>query len=154
MNTIKSLFKAGVLGCIVAAFSACNGQKGYVINGQVEGLDDGTVVTLVPMSHDNDSAIAEATVQGGKFQLVGVADEPICAQVRVKEGWGGPYVMLENVEMNLQGKIADVREVPAGKLYDWEAKVTGSPLTATTRSTSCIRSIRRSLQKSIRRCAR
>lgn len=129
MNTIKSLFKAGVLGCIVAAFSACNGQKGYVINGQVEGLDDGTVVTLVPMSHDNDSAIAEATVQGGKFQLVGVADEPICAQVRVKDNWGGPYVMLENVEMNLQGKIADVREVPAGKLYDWEATVTGSPLT-------------------------
>ena len=30
MITIKSLFKAGVLGCIVAAFSACNGQKGYV----------------------------------------------------------------------------------------------------------------------------
>ena len=129
MNTIKSLFKAGVLGCIVAAFSACNGQKGYVINGQVEGLDDGTVVTLVPMSHDNDSAIAEATVEGGKFQLVGMADEPICAQVRVKDNWGGPYVMLENVEMNLQGKIADVREVPAGKLYDWEATVTGSPLT-------------------------
>ena len=129
MITIKTLFKAGVLGCFMAAFSACNGQKGYVINGQVEGLDDGTVVALVPMSHDNDSALAEATVEGGKFQLVGVAEEPICAQVRVKDCWGGPFVVLENTNYELQGKIADVNEAPAGKVYRWEAKVTGSPLT-------------------------
>ena len=129
MITIKTLFKAGVLGCFMAAFSACNGQKGYVINGQVEGLEDGTVVALVPMSHDNDSALAEATVEGGKFQLVGVAEEPICAQVRVKDCWGGPFVVLENTNYELQGKIADVDEAPAGKVYRWDAKVTGSPLT-------------------------
>lgn len=130
MKTIKYLFLAGLLGCFMAVFNACsNGSKGYVINGQVEGLDDGTVVTLVPMSHDNDSAIAEATVQGGKFQIIGVAGEPICAQIRVKDSFGGPYVILENVEMDVKGKITEVSDVPAGKLYTWDAKVTGSPLT-------------------------
>ncbi|MBO4485608.1 MAG: DUF4369 domain-containing protein, partial [Prevotella sp.] len=129
MKTIKILSLAGLAGCMFAAFAACNNPKGYVINGQVEGLDDGTVVTLVPMSHDNDSALCEATVEGGKFQLSGIADEPICARIAVKDAWGGPYIMLENGEMNVSGKIADVKEVPNGKLYNWDVKVTGSPLT-------------------------
>ena len=83
----------------MAAFAACtNSGDKYVINGQVEGLEDGTVVTLVPMSHDNDSALAEATIQEGKFQLTGVASEPICARVSVKGAYGGPFVVLEKKE--------------------------------------------------------
>ena len=71
MKTIKYLFLAGLLGCFMAVFNACsNGSKGYVINGQVEGLDDGTVVTLVPMSHDNDSAIAEADPSDFDFDKI------------------------------------------------------------------------------------
>ena len=64
-----------------------------------------------------------------KFQIIGVAGEPICAQIRVKDSFGGPYVMLENVEMDVKGKITEVSDVPAGKFYNWDAKVTGSPLT-------------------------
>ena len=129
MKRAKFLSFAGLMGCCLMAALACNNPKGYVINGQVEGLEDGTTLTLVPMSHDNDSALAEATVQGGKFQLTGVAEEPICARIAVKDAWGGPYVMLENVEMNIEGKIAEVTDAPNGKIYRWEAKVTGSPLT-------------------------
>ena len=129
MKTIKTLSLAGLVGCILAAFTACSNPKGFVINGQVEGLDDGTVVTLVPMSHDNDSALCEATVEGGKFQLSGIADEPICARIAVKDAWGGPYVVLESGEINVEGKIADVQEAPNGKVYSWDVKVTGSPLT-------------------------
>lgn len=129
-KTIKSLFFAGVVGCcLLAALSCTNNPKGYVINGQVEGLDDGTVLALVPMSHDNDSALCEATIQGGKFQLKGVAEEPICARIMVKNAWGGPYVMLENGETNVVGKIADVKDAPNGKIYNWDVKITGSPLT-------------------------
>ena len=129
MKIIKNLSLAGLMGCCLMAALACNNQKGYVINGQVEGLDNGTVLTLVPMSHDNDSALAEAIVQDGKFQFTGVAEEPICARIAVKDAWGGPYVMLENVEMNIAGKIIDVNDAPNGKVYRWDAKVTGSPLT-------------------------
>ena len=129
MKRAKFLSFAGLMGCCLMAALACNNPKGYVINGQVEGLEDGTTLTLVPMSHDNDSALAEATVQGGKFQFTGVAEEPICARIAVKDAWGGPYVMLENVEMNIEGKRAEVTDAPNGKIYRWEAKVTGSPLT-------------------------
>ena len=129
MKIAKFLSFAGLMGCCLMVAVACNNPKGYVINGQVEGLEDGTTLTLVPMSHDNDSALAEATVQGGKFQFTGVAEEPICARIAVKDAWGGPYVMLENVEMNIEGKIADVTDAPNGKIYRWDAKVTGSPLT-------------------------
>ena len=130
MKTTNILSLAGLVGYMLAAFTACNnGLKGYVINGQVEGLDDGTVVTLVPMSHDNDSALAEATVKDGKFQFTGVAEEPICARINVKDAWGGAYVMLEPAEINVDGKIAGVEEAPSGKIYNWDVKITGSPLT-------------------------
>ena len=130
MKIIKSLSLAGLVGCcILAALSCGNSSKGYVINGQVEGLEEGTVLSLVPMSHDNDPALAEATVQNGTFKFTGVAEEPICARITVKDCWGGMYVILENVEMNVAGKITGVNEAPNGKVYHWEAKVTGSPLT-------------------------
>ncbi len=129
MNIIKSLSLAGMMGCCLLAALACNNPKGYVINGQVEGLENGTALTLVPMSHDNDSALAEAIVQDGKFQFTGVAEEPICVRISVKDAWGGPYLMLENVEMNVEGKITGVNDAPNGKIYQWDAKVIGSPLT-------------------------
>lgn len=129
MISIKSVFQAGVLCCFLAVFSACDGRKGYVISGEVSGLDDGTVVTLIPMSHDNDSALAESVVEGGKFQFVGVAEEPICVRIAVKDCWGGPSVIVENVEMRVAGKISGVRDVSSGKVYDWDVTVTGSPLT-------------------------
>lgn len=114
---------------LLGVTTACDGKRAYSIMGEVEGLADGTVVELVPMSHDNDSALAETTVTGGKFQLVGIAEEPICAQIRVKDSWGGPYVVLENKDYELKGKIANVTEHPNGKVYEWEITVTGSPLT-------------------------
>ena len=129
MKSFKKTFLTA--GCLLmAAFAACtNSGDKYVINGQVEGLEDGTVVTLVPMSHDNDSALAEATIQEGKFQLTGVASEPICARVSVKGAYGGPFVVLENKEYTLSGKVERGGDVPAGALYNWDVKVTGSPLT-------------------------
>ena len=129
MKIIRQLFLTGLMGCFWMAAIAGNNQTGYVINGQVEGLANGTTLTLVPMSHDNDPAIAEAIVRDGKFQFAGIADEPICARIAVKDAWGGPYVILENVEMNVAGKIASVSDNPNGKFYQWDAKVTGSPLT-------------------------
>lgn len=129
MKTFKALFMAA--SCLIMAASAACTNSGdkYVINGQVEGLEDGTVVALIPMSHDNDSALAEATVQDGKFKLTGVASEPICARVSVKDTYGGPFVVLENKEYALSGKVERGGEVPAGTVYNWDVKVTGSPLT-------------------------
>ena len=130
MKTIKSLFWAGLVSCgIVAALTACAGSpKGYVINGQVEGLDDGTVVTLTPMSHDNDTAIAKATVQGGKFQFEGVAEEPICVMLAVGDNWARHAFMLENVKMDITGSVTS-EETERGTFYKWDVSVKGSPLT-------------------------
>ncbi|MCR5131657.1 MAG: AhpC/TSA family protein [Prevotella sp.] len=131
MTIIKSLLKAGLLSyCLVAVFSACaNGQKGYVINGQIEGLADGTVVSLVPMSHDNDSALAEAAVENGEFVFKGVAEEPICAMLKVKDSYGCGYLMLENTEMAVTGTVKAGEPSQGTPVYSWDVKVTGSPLT-------------------------
>jgi len=131
MTIIKSLLKSGLLSyCLLAVLSACgNNPKGYVINGQVEGLKDGTVVALVPMSHDNEKPVAEATVTAGKFTLQGVAEEPICVHLMVKDSYGSKSMMLENKNIDVKGSVKQGEKAQGTDVYKWDVKVTGSPLT-------------------------
>lgn len=64
---MKNVLFACLLCMLVCS---CNSRQ-YKVEGNVAGLDDGTIVQLVPMSHDNESPIAEATVNGGKFTFKG-----------------------------------------------------------------------------------
>ena len=58
---MKNVLFACLLCMLVCS---CNSRQ-YKVEGNVAGLDDGTIVQLVPMSHDNETPIAEATVNGG-----------------------------------------------------------------------------------------
>ena len=64
---MKKLIFACLLCMLVCS---CNSRQ-YKVEGNVSGLDDGTIVQLVPMSHDNETPIAEATVNDGKFTFEG-----------------------------------------------------------------------------------
>ena len=62
---MKNVLFACLLCMLVCS---CNSRQ-YKVEGNVAGLDDGTIVQLVPMSHDNESPIAEATVLMGGYGL-------------------------------------------------------------------------------------
>ena len=112
---------------------SCNSRQ-YKVEGNVAGLDDGTIVQLVPMSHDNESPIAEATVNGGKFTFKGeIGDSlpmPICVNLMVKDSYGVETFMLEKGDITIEGKATKGEPDQNGVInYTWDVTVKGSPLT-------------------------
>ena len=98
------------------------------------GRRDGTIVQLVPMSHDNESPIAEATVNGGKFTFKGeIGDSlplPICVNLKVKDSYGVETFMLEKGDITIEGKATKGEPDQNGVInYTWDVTVKGSPLT-------------------------
>lgn len=122
----------GILAaCLFVALTACNTQtRDYKVTGNVTGLDDGTLLELVPMSHDQDSAIAEATVSDGKFAFEGTVNEelpfPICVMLKVKDAYGAEAIMLEPGEINITGQATKGEPDENGNLtYEWKVDVKG-----------------------------
>ena len=60
-----------ILTAALAFFAVVANAQSYTVKATLNGLPDGTEIELVPMSHDNDKPIAEATVSGGKFTITG-----------------------------------------------------------------------------------
>ena len=123
-----------LFACLLCMLVCSCKSNQYKVEGNVEGLDDGTVVQLVPMSHDNETPIAEATVNGGKFTFVGeVGDSlpfPICVNLMVKDSWEAETFMLEKGNITIDGKATKGEPDENGVCaYKWEVKVNGSPLT-------------------------
>ena len=127
---MKNLLFACLLCMLVCS---CNSRQ-YKVEGNVAGLDDGTIVQLVPMSHDNESPIAEATVNGGKFTFKGeIGDSlpmPICVNLMVKDSYGVETFMLEKGDITIEGKATKGEPDQNGVInYTWDVTVKGSPLT-------------------------
>lgn len=117
--------------CLLAvmAMTACGQQSGYTLRGTVSGLDDNTVLTLVPVSHDNEKPLAEATVTNGKFEFTGQREFPIMVRLTVKDCYSGTILMLENASINVEASVKlDKRDNGTYALFK-DVKVTGSPLT-------------------------
>ena len=123
-----------LLACLLCMLvCSCNSRQ-YKVEGNVTGLDDGTVVQLVPMSHDNESPIAEATVNGGKFTFKGeIGDSlpmPICVNLMVKDAFGAETFMLDKGNITIDGKVTKEGPNQDGVYnYNWDVTVKGSPLT-------------------------
>lgn len=129
MNTIKSLFFAGLVGC-TAALTACTAKPtSYTINGAIEGLEDSTVVTLVPVSHEKEDAIGEAVVMNGKFQFTGETTDTMIVALIVKDCYGRCEFILDNSDIAINGKVEKSKGWDGTDQYDWDATVTGSTLT-------------------------
>ena len=127
---MKKIFLMSI-ACLLIGLIACNNQsRDYKLTGTVEGLEDGTVLELVPMSHDQDSAFAEATVNGGKFTFEGTVNEdlpfPMCVNIRVKDSYGAESLMLEPGEVTVEGTATKGKPADDGTdIYDWKVTVKG-----------------------------
>lgn len=126
---MRKLLIALVAVCAMVLTGCTNERRDYVIKGEVEGLPDGTILTLKPMSHDNDSVMMESVVTDGKFRFRGMALEPICAMISVKDSYGCGYVMLENTDMEVKATVTRDTTNTHGDIYQWKMEVSGSPLT-------------------------
>lgn len=104
--------------------------QGYSLKASVEGIADGTKVVLVPMSHDQEDPIAEATVSDGKFSISGKVDFPRAVFLMVKNAYGTAEFMLENADITLSASASKGKSHDGSAYYTFtNLKVTGSPLT-------------------------
>lgn len=133
-SALKHFSKALLIGCALITAVACSNKQqsvpgDYVIKGTVEGLDDGTVLTLTPLTHDpNVQPLAETKVEDGEFVFAGNVTDTICANIQVKGAYGKLSVMLEKGTMKLKAK-ANRDKTTDEESYRWTAEVSGSPLT-------------------------
>lgn len=107
---------------------ALNAQK-YTIKATIGNLPDGTVVQLIPMSHEKEQPLGEATVKGGKFEFAGTATEPICVYILVKDSYGPCSFMLENTDITVTGSVEKGKAWDGVDRYQWNTVVKGSSLT-------------------------
>lgn len=115
------------MAAALVALSATAGN--YKVSGSIKGVADGTTMVLMPVSHDDEKPIAEATVQNGKFSFSGTVSEPICVSLRIKDTYGGVQLMLDNEDAHVEATAKkDSRSDIAYYRYT-DKKVTGSPLT-------------------------
>ncbi len=115
------------MAAALVALSATAGN--YKVSGSIKGIADGTQVVLVPVTHDDEKPIAEATVQNGKFAIQGTVSEPICVSLRIKDTYGGVQLMVDNENATVTATAQKSGRSDIDYYEYTDKKVTGSPLT-------------------------
>lgn len=122
----------------MAAMAAMAGD--FKLSGSITGLPDGTLLVLSPMSYSNESPVATATIQGGKFSMSGTVPAPMCVNLMVDGSYGHIQLMVdgENATVNA---TADETKSPDGTPYYHyhEVSIKGSPLTDKLKSLTSVR---------------
>ena len=68
---MKKIFYVGAL----ALLTACTGNSGYTIKGEITGANDGDSIFLINTTNRMMEKMDAAVIQNGKFQFKGVQDE-------------------------------------------------------------------------------
>lgn len=105
---MKILRKASILFIACAILASCSDKpaKSYTIEGDLQGISDGTKIELIPgATHKTEKSIAEGVVTNGKFTFTGVADEPRLFYIHIAGSRGLAKIMVENGKIMLTGKV-------------------------------------------------
>ena len=129
MRKLTSKLVAGAL--MALAFSSCaEEQKGYVINGQVADVQEGTMY-LKKYVGKSFVDVDSAAIVNGQFKFEGVTPEALAHGLTTIKGSNRPLVFfLDNdamqIQMNESGKELTVSGSAANDIYLRNAKITRS----------------------------
>lgn len=104
INTDKNhdMKKSIILLFVLAVAVSCSKEPKFVINGTIEGADNGMVV-LQKRIPGGYSVIDSATIEKGMFRMEGVIDYPQMVNLAVKDKRGGLNFFIENSEITIHG---------------------------------------------------
>lgn len=86
-------------------------SSSYTLEGTIKGLEEGTVVTLVPgATHSSESAVAETTIKGGKFTFTGKLKEPRLFYATFGKNKGFIPVLVENSKIKVTAEAEVSKE--------------------------------------------
>lgn len=71
--------------CAMFALLSCSQtSKSFVINGSVSGVEDGTIVEIIPTAtHQDEKPVVAGEIMDGKFTLKGSVEEPIAVLMHI-----------------------------------------------------------------------
>lgn len=126
MSLIKSILSALVI-CFIAIACSTKPATSYTITGTIDGLEDGTVLQLIPgATHKSFEPIAESVTSSGRFNFTGSVDQPRLFYLKVKDGYGVLKIMIENGSIKIAAKTQK-RESDGSIFYNFEnLKISGS----------------------------
>jgi thiol-disulfide isomerase/thioredoxin len=115
----------------VVAISLAAVAQNLTITGTVNGLPDGTVLSIVPVSHDNDKAMAEGKLAAGKFEIKTDVQEPLLVVFKVNDDYSSLKFMV-NTGDNISVTVGKVdKKMYSSAYYEMsDVIVTGSSLNA------------------------
>ena len=119
-----------MLAIFTLAYTACASKDSFTINGQIDGLSDGTEICLVPGStHKQEKPIATTTVSKGKFSFSGQVESPRMFYIQLKENSDVIRVMVENgIKVSVTGKAKTQNYNGKETINFIDTRVSGSPI--------------------------
>lgn len=85
-------------------------EKGFTIQGTIDGLAENSVVTLNDLNNPGDT-VARAAVKNGSFTLSGVIAEPNLYQLNFNNAQKKSIVFLSNDNVALKGNVENVQNL-------------------------------------------
>ena len=100
------------LTALIAILSSCSmdTEKGYVINGNIEGISEGKVY-VVTRKEGAWVTLDSATIVEGAFQLKGSVDFPVIYSLQFDGQRGVVPVFFENADISVTGNVEELGEV-------------------------------------------
>ncbi|MFB9079251.1 redoxin domain-containing protein [Flavobacterium procerum] len=101
----NTILKQGLLALALSTtIISCSKKEGYTINGNITGLDKGTVYLEYADEKGDKKIIDSAAVKDGVFTFNGKVAEPLLHTVKIKGQDYGTYFILDNEDIKLEAK--------------------------------------------------
>ncbi|MBR1400689.1 MAG: AhpC/TSA family protein [Prevotella sp.] len=124
----KTISVIALLLCAVFGYAQDNH---YRISGTIEGLADGEVVEITPLSVITQPSIARATVTNGQFCMEGSVDEPTAVLLLIKGTYASAGFMINpGCDIRFTAGLKEENNIKLGTIKVFkDEKVENSPLT-------------------------
>lgn len=124
------LFLSAITLIILLSSFFLQESKPFKIEASLSGLEDGTVIELVPGgTHSRESAVATSELKMGKVVFTSTVESPRCFYIKVKNSYGAVSVMVEPGDQVTMSAKASKNDSNGSIYYEFgEIKISGSKL--------------------------
>lgn len=92
--------------------TAENEDKGFTINGHIEGVADGQAkLSFLELGTNESKTLDSAIIENGKFTFQGTVHSPYQYSISINDSLGTIHLFLENSAINISGKVEDMTKV-------------------------------------------
>jgi peroxiredoxin len=120
----KTLFLTTISAfCFRTSIAQKAEQNGFIINGHIDGIENGTKVYLYDL--DAEATIDSATSKNSNFTMKGHIEKPTCCWIRCKDQYA--IIQLENTKMEFSAPLKDMNlynKTKGGKEQDLQNELT------------------------------